>query len=159
MKSGLPSLTVYRKIHSTTITSPLTTLSNTTVKTARPLQWRESTFPPTAERLTGSVLGIACIKGGFAVVGQSKSSTEDFQGYKVGGGSDGYILYLNDEGKTTATVRLNGAQDDSAMDVAVLSDGSIAIAGWTKSDDQAFNGSNAKKQYMGYVSRYTATMK
>lgn len=106
-----------------------------------------------------SVLGIACIKGGFAVVGQSKSSTEDFQGYKVGGGSDGYILYLNDEGKTTATVRLNGAQDDSAMDVAVLSDGLIAIAGWTKSDDQAFNGSNAKKQYMGYVSRYTATMK
>ncbi len=106
-----------------------------------------------------SVLGIACIKGGFAVVGQSKSSTEDFQGYKVGGGSDGYILYLNDEGKTTATVRLNGAQDDSAMDVAVLSDGSIAIAGWTKSDNQAFNGSNAKKQYMGYVSRYTATMK
>lgn len=106
-----------------------------------------------------SVLGIACIKGGFAVVGQSKSSTEDFQGYKVGGGSDGYILYLNDEGKTTATVRLNGAQDDSAMDVAVLSDGSIAIAGWIKSDDQAFNGSNAKKQYMGYVSRYTATMK
>lgn len=106
-----------------------------------------------------SVLGIACIKGGFAVVGQSKSSTEDFQGYKVGGGSDGYILYLNDEGKTTATVRLNGTQDDSAMDVAVLSDGSIAIAGWTKSDDQAFNGSNAKKQYMGYVSRYTATMK
>ncbi len=106
-----------------------------------------------------SVLGIACIKGGFAVVGHSKSSTEDFQGYKVGGGSDGYILYLNDEGKTTATVRLNGAQDDSAMDVAVLSDGSIAIAGWTKSDDQAFNGSNAKKQYMGYVSRYTATMK
>lgn len=106
-----------------------------------------------------SVLGIACINGGFAVVGQSKSSTEDFQGYKVGGGSDGYILYLNDEGKTTATVRLNGTQDDSAMDVAVLSDGSIAIAGWTKSDDQAFNGSNAKKQYMGYVSRYTATMK
>lgn len=106
-----------------------------------------------------SVLGIACIKGGFAVVGQSKSSTEDFQGYKVGGGSDGYILYLNDEGKTTATVRLNGAQDDSAMDVAVLSDGSIAIAGWTKSDDQAFNDSNTKKQYMGYVSRYTATMK
>lgn len=106
-----------------------------------------------------SVLGIACIKGGFAVVGQSKSSTEDFQGYKVGGGSDGYILYLNDEGKTTSTVRLNGVQDDSAMDVAVLSDGSIAIAGWTKSDDQAFNGSNAKKQYMGYVSRYTATMK
>ena len=45
------------------------------------------------------------------------------------------------------------------MDIAVLSDGSIAIAGWTKSDDQAFNGSNAKKQYMGYVSRYTATMK
>lgn len=106
-----------------------------------------------------SVTGIVCIDGGFAVVGQSKSSTEDFQGYTVGGGSDGYILYLNDEGKTSFTVRLNGAEDDGVMDVAVLDDGSIAIAGWTKSSDQAFNGSNAKKQYMGFVSRYTTTVK
>ena len=106
-----------------------------------------------------SVTGIVCVEGGFAVVGQSDSATGDFQGHKVGGGTDGYILYLNDEGKTTETVRLNGAEDESVMDVAVLDDGSIAIAGWTKSSDQAFNGSNAKKQYMGYVSRYTATVK
>ena len=45
------------------------------------------------------------------------------------------------------------------MDVAVLGDGSIAIAGWTKSNEQAFNGSKTNKQYMGYVSRYTATVK
>lgn len=106
-----------------------------------------------------SVTGIVCIEGGYAVVGQTKSTTEDFQGYKAGGGADGYIVYLNDEGKTTSVVRLNGAQDDGVMDVAVLDDGSIAIAGWTKSDDQAFNGSGAKKQYMGFVSRYTATVK
>ena len=106
-----------------------------------------------------SVMGIVCIEGGYAVVGQSKSATEDFQGYKVGGGEDGYILYLNDEGKTTSTIRLNGEQDDGVMDVAVLGDGSIAIAGWTKSNEQAFNGSKANKQYMGYVSRYTATVK
>ena len=93
------------------------------------------------------------------MVGQSKSATEDFQGYKVGGGEDGYILYLNDEGKTTSTIRLNGEQDDGVMDVAVLGDGSIAIAGWTKSNEQAFNGSKANKQYMGYLSRYTATVK
>lgn len=106
-----------------------------------------------------SVTGIVCIEGGYAVVGQTKSTTEDFQGYKAGGEADGYIVYLNDEGKTTSVVRLNGAQDDGVMDVAVLDDGSIAIAGWTKSDDQAFNGSGAKKQYMGFVSRYTATVK
>ncbi len=106
-----------------------------------------------------SVTGIVCVEGGYAVVGQSKSATEDFQGYKVGGGEDGYILYLNDEGKTTSTVRLNGEQDDGVMDIAVLEDGSVAIAGWTKSNEQAFNGSNADKQYMGYVSRYTATVK
>ncbi len=106
-----------------------------------------------------SVTGIVCVEGGYAVVGQSKSSTEDFQGYKVGGGEDGYILYLNDEGKTTSTVRLNGEQDDGVMDITVLDDGSVAIAGWTKSNEQAFNGSNANKQYMGFVSRYTATVK
>lgn len=105
------------------------------------------------------VNGIVCIDGGYAVVGQSKSATGDFQGYKVGGGSDGYIIYLNDEGKTSSVVRLNGAQDDAVMDVAVLDDGSIAIAGWTKSNDQAFNGSGTSKQYMGFVSRYTATVK
>lgn len=106
-----------------------------------------------------SVTGVVCVEGGYAVVGQSQSATGDFQGYKVGGGADGYILYLNDEGKTTSTVRLNGAEDDGVMDVAVLDDGSIAISGWTKSNDQAFNGSGAKKQYMGFVSRYTATVK
>ncbi|HAX84502.1 MAG TPA: hypothetical protein DCY15_08735 [Ruminococcaceae bacterium] len=105
-----------------------------------------------------AVTGIVCVEGGYAVVGYSKSATGDFQGYKVGGGEDGYILYLNDEGKTTSTVRLNGGEDDRVMDVALLDDGSIAIAGLTKSSDQAFNGSNAKKQYMGFVSRYTATV-
>lgn len=106
-----------------------------------------------------SVLGIACIDGGYVVVGQTNSASGDFQHYKAGGGYDGYIMYLNDEGKTQTVVRLNGGADDSAMGVAVLSDGSIAIAGWTRSSDQAFNGSNAKKQYTGYVSRYIATVK
>lgn len=106
-----------------------------------------------------SILGIAEVNSGFAVVGQTKSTNGDFQRYKAGGGYDGYILFLNDEGKTSSVVRLNGGEDDSVMAVTSLSDGSIAIAGWTKSNDQAFNGSNTKKQYMGYVSRYTATVK
>ena len=74
-----------------------------------------------------SVTGIVCVEGGFAVVGQSDSATGDFQGHKVGGGTDGYILYLNDEGKTTETVRLNGAEDESVMDVAVLDDGKSLV--------------------------------
>lgn len=105
------------------------------------------------------VLGIAEVEGGYAVVGQTDSDDLDFQGYKAGGGTDGFILYLNAEGKTTQTVRLNGELDDGIMDTAVLTDGSIAVVGWTKSSDQAFNGSNAKKQYMAFASRYSATVK
>ena len=106
-----------------------------------------------------SVLGITSIDGGFVVVGQTKSASGDFQQYKAGGGYDGYIMYLTDNGKTSAVTRLNGSEDDSVMAVAALNDGSIAVSGWTKSNDQSFNGSNAKKQYMGFVSRYTATVK
>ncbi len=106
-----------------------------------------------------SVLGITSIDGGFVVVGQTKSASGDFQQYKAGGGYDGYIMYITDNGKTSAVTRLNGSEDDSVMAVAALNDGSIAVSGWTKSNDQSFNGSNAKKQYMGFVSRYTATVK
>lgn len=106
-----------------------------------------------------SITAIVAVEGGFAVVGQTESASGDFQSYKAGGETDGYIMYLNDMGKTTEVVRLNGSLDESVMDVAKLTDGSIAIAGWTKSNDQAFNGSGANKQYMGYVSRYTATVK
>lgn len=106
-----------------------------------------------------NVLGITSIDGGFVVVGQTKSASGDFQQYKAGGGYDGYIMYLTDNGKTSAVTRLNGSEDDSVMAVAALNDGSIAVSGWTKSNDQSFNGSNAKKQYMGFVSRYTATVK
>lgn len=106
-----------------------------------------------------NVLGITSIDGGFVVVGQTKSASGDFQQYKAGGGYDGYIMYLTDNGKTSAVTRLNGNEDDSIMAVATLNDGSIAVSGWTKSNDQSFNGSNAKKQYMGFVSRYTATVK
>ena len=105
------------------------------------------------------MLGITSIDGGFVVVGQTKSTSGDFQQYKAGGGYDGYIMYLTDNGKTSAVTRLNGSEDDSVMAVATLNDGSIAVSGWTKSNDQSFNGSNAKKQYMGFVSRYTATVK
>lgn len=105
------------------------------------------------------VLGVVAVEGGCAVIGQTDSEDFDFQSYKSGGAADGFILYLNDEGKTTQTVRLNGELDDSVMDVTVLADGSIAVAGWTRSSSQAFNGSNAKKQYMGFISRYVATVK
>lgn len=106
-----------------------------------------------------SVTAVIPVEGGYAVVGQTKSVSDNFQGYKSGGEADGYIIFLNEKGETTTTIRLDGAQDDSVMDIAELSDGSIAIAGWTRSDDLAFRGSNAKKQYMGYVSRYTTTVK
>ncbi len=99
------------------------------------------------------------IDGGFVVVGQTTSADGDFQGEKAGGVEDGFVMYLNEKGNTTVKMLLDGEQTDSATGVCVLNDGSIAVSGWTKSDNSFFNNSNAGKQHQGFVARFTAVTK
>lgn len=100
--------------------------------------------------------GVAEVDGGFVVVGQTKSADFNFQGQKIGGAEDGFIAYLNEKGELSTMVILDGTSSDSATAVVTLSDGTIAVTGWTKSKDNAFSGSNAANQYMAFVSRYEA---
>lgn len=92
------------------------------------------------------VLGVAQVKGGFAVVGCTRSNDGTFLGQKLGGEEDGFILYLDDNGKVSATVMLDGSKSERVMSVCTLKDGSIATVGWTKSTDNAFDGSGAKNE-------------
>ena len=99
---------------------------------------------------------VAEVEGGYVIAGTTSSNDMDFQGQKIGGGSDGFIMYLNNQGKTTATVIQDGTADDGSTSVCVLKDGSIGVTGWTKSKDNAFAGSGASAQSKAFVSRYTA---
>ncbi|MBQ7549232.1 MAG: hypothetical protein IJT03_05965 [Clostridia bacterium] len=99
---------------------------------------------------------VAEVEGGYVIAGTTSSNDMDFQGQKIGGGSDGFIMYLNNQGKTTATVIQDGTADDGSTSVCVLKDGSVGVAGWTKSKDNAFAGSGASAQSKAFVSRYTA---
>ena len=92
------------------------------------------------------ITGITQVNGGFAVVGHTKSNDGTFLGQKLGGAEDGFVIYLDNNGKIKTTVLLDGSKSDRVMSACTLTDGSVAIAGFTKSTDNAFNGSGAKSE-------------
>ena len=99
--------------------------------------------------------GITQIEGGFVVVGNTDSVDGDFSGEKLGGGNDGFIIYLNEKGQTCDKLVLNGKTDDNAKSVCTLEDGTVVVAGSTTSQDGYFHGSDAGKQFKGFVSKFT----
>lgn len=103
--------------------------------------------------------GFTRIDGGFAIAGTTKSSDFDFQGYGHGGEEDAFVIYLNEQGETAAVVILDGTKADSILGLATLKDGCVAAAGWTQSSDNAFKGSKAGNQYLGYVAKFETTTK
>lgn len=100
--------------------------------------------------------GITTIDGGFAIVGRTDSTNGEFRGDKIGGGTDGYILYLNEEGETCKSILFNGSGDDYASDVCTLANGKVAVGGATKSKDAFFHNSEASKASEAYVAIFTA---
>ncbi len=99
------------------------------------------------------------IDGGFVIVGQTTSADGDFRGEAAGGLEDGFLMYLNGKGETSAKMLFDGSDVDSATGVCTLKDGSVAVTGWTKSKNSFFNKSNADKQSMGYFATFTAVTK
>lgn len=96
---------------------------------------------------------------GFVVVGTTQSADYDFQGLKVGGNDDGFIVYLNNKGEVNEKILLDGSLDDSASGATVIKSGDVVVCGWTKSKNNAFNGSGATDQYKAFVSKYVAEIK
>lgn len=105
---------------------------------------------------TDYIHGVTAVKGGFAIVGRTESTNGDFQNEKIGGGTDGYIIYLNEEGSTCKTILFNGKNDDYAASVCTLENGKVAVAGATKSQDGFFQKSEASNQFEGYIAIFTA---
>lgn len=103
--------------------------------------------------------GITAVDGGFAVVGNTKSNTVDFKNQKLGGDTDGFVFYINEEGKNITPVILNGSKADNVLAVTTLANGDVVICGATMSNDGPFEGSKAINEYMGFASKYVAEVK
>lgn len=99
---------------------------------------------------------ITKIDGGFVIVGKTDSANGDFGGEVIGGKSDGFIMYLNEKGETSAKLVLEGKNEDLAKSVCTLADGTVVVAGSSASKDGFFHGSKADNQFNCFVAKFTA---
>lgn len=98
--------------------------------------------------------GVTQIDGGFVLVGNTTSSDGDFRGEVLGGGTDGYIMYLNEKGQTCDKFVFEGKTNDTAKGVCTLTSGEVVVAGSTTSKDGFFRDSGASGQFNGYVTKF-----
>ncbi|MBR0348182.1 MAG: hypothetical protein IIX16_00910 [Clostridia bacterium] len=99
---------------------------------------------------------ITKIDGGFVIVGKTDSTNGDFSGEIIGGKADGFIMYLNEKGETSAQLVLDGKNEDLGKSVCTLADGTVVVAGSTASKDGFFHGSKADNQFNCFVAKFTA---
>lgn len=104
---------------------------------------------------TDYITGITQIDGGFALAGRTESADYDFQGQKVGGQEDGFVAYINEEGKTCTVYMLDGKNSDSATGICTLNDGTAVACGWTMSKDSIFANSGTNSQYQCFVINFS----
>ncbi len=79
--------------------------------------------------------------GGWLVTGMTNSNDVDFEGMALGG-NDLFVVRLDVDGELVWTTVLGGTLNDVGYSVVTGSDGVIAIAGYTESDDGVFAGLN-----------------
>lgn len=100
------------------------------------------------------VSGVTKVDGGFAVCGKTYSNDFDFQGQKLYGGAEAFVILIDENGKTVDTSILSGTLDEDACTICTLKDGSVAFGGFTKSSDNAFSASKSNKQVTAFAGSY-----
>lgn len=105
------------------------------------------------------IFGITEVDGGFALTGNTQSVDYSFQGCGNSGEQDAFVMYINELGEVCCVNMIDGKSADEGLAICTLTDGSVAIAGTTKSADGAFAGSGAGNQFKSFVAKYTATTK
>ncbi len=106
---------------------------------------------------TDEIFGIEESANGIVVVGRSKSADLDFAQLKNAGEFDGFIMVLDNEGKTICSKAIAGAGDDVISDLAVTDSG-ITVVGWTKSTDGDFTDNKVAKSASGMWAKYDFIM-
>ncbi len=104
-------------------------------------------------RAADEVLSIAETPNGIVVVGKTNSAELDFAEFDNYGGSDGYIMIIDNEGKTICTNKLSGKGNDIINDLAVTDTG-IFIVGWSSSADADFAKNPDSRTASGFWAKY-----
>ncbi len=90
---------------------------------------------------------------GIVVVGKTKSADLDFSGTKNLGENDGFVMVLDNAGKTLCTSKIAGSGEDLINGLAVSESG-FAIVGFTRSTDDIFNKNTTAKTATGFFAKY-----
>ncbi len=86
------------------------------------------------------ITGITAVTGGYAAVGMSESINRDFTSLGNKGLRDGFILLINELGKTVSSLSLAGSGDDVPRAVNSIDGTKIFVVGGTRSADLTFSG-------------------
>ena len=95
---------------------------------------------------------------GFAAVGYSNSANRDLRAVGNRGGSDGFVVTLNNSGKITSVQGYGGRRDDKFQSLCVTADGNIVACGSTLSADGDLVGSAAisnGENTVGMIARFS----
>lgn len=101
---------------------------------------------------------IVATADGFAAVGYSNSANRDLRTIGNRGGSDGFVVTLNSNGKITSAQGYGGSREDRFNSLCVTADGKIVACGSTLSADGDLVGSAASSngEYtVGMIARFS----
>ena len=87
-------------------------------------------------------------------MGRTKSADLDFSKFDNLGEFDGYVMIIDNAGKTICTNKIAGAADELINDVATTENG-FAVVGWSKSKDADFAQNTVSKTASGFIAEYS----
>ncbi|MGN0519774.1 MAG: SBBP repeat-containing protein [Candidatus Fimenecus sp.] len=101
---------------------------------------------------------IVATADGFAAVGYSNSANRDLRAVGNRGGSDGFVITLNNSGKITSVQGYGGSREDKFNSLCVTTEGKIIACGSTLSSDGDLVGSAAVsdgEKTVGMIARFS----
>lgn len=101
---------------------------------------------------------IVATADGYAAVGYSNSANRDLRAVGNRGGSDGFVITLNESGKTTSVQGYGGSRDDKFNSLCVTTEGKIIACGSTLSADGDLVGSGVVsdgEHTVGMIARFS----
>lgn len=104
------------------------------------------------------VLGVAETENGIVIVGKTMSNNLDFSEFDNLGEYDGFVMIVDNAGKTICTNKIAGSGNDTVNDLALTETGFVVV-GWTNSADNDFADNPAPRSFSGFCGKYDFVIK
>lgn len=104
------------------------------------------------------VLAVKETDNGIIIVGKTASANLDFAPHDNIGGIDGFVMIVDNAGKTICTNKIAGKGDDTVNDIALTETGFVVV-GWTNSHDTDFADNPVKDYFSGFIGKYDFVIK